>query len=55
MGFFQVETLMGSIVTLLIEGWVLYVSKKAYDLLQQNIDSPEVLTQEYQNAPCKCI
>lgn len=55
MGFSQVETLMGSIVALLIEGWILYVSKKVYDLLQQNIDSPEVLTQKYQNAPCKCI
>ena len=55
MGFSQVETLIGSIVILLIDGWILYVSKKVYELLQQNIDSPEVLTQEYQNAPCKCI
>lgn len=54
-GFLQVDTLLVSILSVLLEGWIFYVSKRAYELLRQNVDTPEVLTQEYLNAPCKCI
>ena len=54
-GLTDPRVLAGALPGFLLQCWIFYVTKKTYELLARESDTPEQLTQGYQSAHCKCI